>query len=83
MGFGSHTFEVIGATGESTSPPEAGGFAFPIPFAGTIQDLQISGDLLVAAEGTINTLGIQYDFEVFRAPSVPNNGIQLQLLHLT
>ncbi|MCM3261696.1 MULTISPECIES: hypothetical protein [Bacillales] len=56
-------------------PPEAGGFAFPIPFAGTVQDLQISVDLLVASEVSINTLGLQYDFTVFRAPSVPNNGI--------
>ncbi|KQX68949.1 hypothetical protein [Paenibacillus sp. Root444D2] len=75
MGFGSHTVEVIGATGESTMPPEAGGFAFPIPFAGTVQDLQISVDLLVASVVSINTLGLQYDFTVFRAPSVPNNGI--------
>ncbi|KRE47980.1 hypothetical protein [Paenibacillus sp. Soil724D2] len=75
MGFGSHTVEVIGATGESTMPPEAGGFAFPIPFAGIVQDLQISVDLLVASVVSINTLGLQYDFTVFRAPSVPNNGI--------
>ncbi|MDQ0888076.1 hypothetical protein QFZ81_003164 [Paenibacillus sp. V4I9] len=75
MGFGSHTVEVIGATGESTMPPEAGGFAFPIPFAGTVQNLQISADLLVASVTSINTLGLQYDFTVFLAPSVPNNGI--------
>ncbi len=75
MGFGSHTVEVIDGSGESTSPPEAGGFAFPIPFAGTIQNLQISVDLLVASVVSINTLGLQYDFTVFRAPSVPNNGI--------
>ena len=75
MGFGSHTVEVIDGSGESTSPPEAGGFAFPIPFAGTIHNLQISADLLVASVVSINTLGLQYDFTVFRAPSVPNNGI--------
>jgi hypothetical protein len=75
MGFGNHTVEVIDGTGESTMPPEAGGFAFPIPFAGTVQDLQISVDLLVASVVSINTLGLQYDFTVFRAPSVPNNGI--------
>ncbi|NEW05327.1 hypothetical protein GK047_04740 [Paenibacillus sp. SYP-B3998] len=75
MGFGSHTVEVIGATGESTMPPEAGGFAFPIPFAGTVQNLQISADLLVASVASINTLGLQYDFTVFLARSVPNNGI--------
>ncbi|MGN7471702.1 hypothetical protein [Brevibacillus sp. SAFN-007a] len=56
-------------------PPEAGGFAFPIPFAGIISNLQISADLLVASVTSINTLGLQYDFTVFRAPSVPNNGI--------
>ncbi|SEO75968.1 hypothetical protein SAMN05518847_110157 [Paenibacillus sp. OV219] len=56
-------------------PPEAGGFAFPIPFAGTIQNLQISADLLVASVVSINTLGLQYDFTVFLAPSVPNSGI--------
>ena len=56
-------------------PPDTGGFSFPIPFAGTIQDLQISADLFVASALSINTLGLQYDFTVFRAPSVPNNGI--------
>ena len=75
MGFGNHTVEVIDGSGESTSPPEAGGFAFPIPYAGTIQNLQISADLLVASVVSINTLGLQYDFTVFLAPSVPNNGI--------
>ncbi|MEK8131795.1 hypothetical protein WMW72_28190 [Paenibacillus filicis] len=75
MGFGNHTVEVIGGSGESTMPPEAGGFAFPIPHAGTVQDLQISVDLLVASVVSINTLGLQYEFTVFRAPSVPNTGI--------
>ncbi|WP_339204123.1 hypothetical protein MHH56_23700 [Paenibacillus sp. FSL K6-3182] len=75
MGFGNHTVEVIDGSGESTMPPEAGGFAFPIPFAGTVQNLQISVDLLVASVVSINTLGLQYDFTVFRASSVPNNGI--------
>lgn len=75
MGFGSSTVEVIDGSGESTSPPEAGGFAFPIPAAGIISNLQVSADLLVAAVTSINTLGLQYDFTVFRAPSAPNNGI--------
>ncbi|WP_225442811.1 hypothetical protein [Paenibacillus lycopersici] len=75
MGFGNHTVEVIDGSGESTMPPEAGGFAFPIPFAGTIQNLQISADLLVASVVSINTLGLQYDFTVFLASSVPNSGI--------
>lgn len=75
MGFGNNTVEVIGGSGESTMPPEAGGFAFPIPFAGTVHNLQISADLLVASVVSINTLGLQYEFTVFRAPSVPNNGI--------
>ncbi len=56
-------------------PPEAGGFAFPIPFAGTVQNLQISADLLVASVVSINTLGLEYEFTVFLAPSAPNNGI--------
>ncbi len=75
MGFGSSTVEVINGSGESTSPPQAGGFAFPIPFPGTIQTLQVSADLLVASVVSINTLGLQYDFTVFVAPSAPNNGI--------
>jgi len=75
MGFGNHTVEVIDFTGESTMPPEAAGFSFPVPFAGTIQDLQVSADLLVASVVSINTLGLQYDFTVFRAPSAPNTGI--------
>jgi hypothetical protein len=75
MGFGNHTVEVIDGSGESTSPPDAGGFAFPVPFSGTIQNLQVSADLLVASVTSINTIGLQYDFTVFIAPSVPNNGI--------
>lgn len=75
MGFGSSTVETIDGTGESTMPPQSGGFAFPIPFNGTIQNLQISADLLVASVVSINTLGLQYDFTVFIAPSVPNDGI--------
>jgi len=75
MGFGSHAVETIDGSGESTMPPEAAGFSFPVPFSGTIQDLQISADLLVASVVSINTLGLQYDFTVFRAPSAPNIGI--------
>jgi hypothetical protein len=74
MGFGSSAVAVIDGGGESTMPPEAGGFAFPIPFDGTIQNLQISADLLAASVVSINTLGLEYDFTVFRAPSSPNNG---------
>jgi len=75
VGFGNHTVETIDGSGESTSPPEAGGFAFPVPFSGTIQNLQVSVDLLVASGVSINTLGLQYDFTLFVAPSAPNNGI--------
>jgi hypothetical protein len=75
MGFGSHTVEVINGSGESTMPPEAGGFAIPIPFDGTIKNLRISADLLVASVVSINTLGLQYDFTVFRSPGSPGNGI--------
>ena len=84
MGFGNHTVEVINGSGESTSPPEAGGFAFPIPFAGTVQNLQIGADLLVASVASINVTALVYDFTVFVAPSVPNNGIShLSSLYLT
>jgi hypothetical protein len=75
MGFGNRTVETINGSGESTMPPEAGGFAFPIPFTGTIQNLQVSADLLVASVSSINTVGLEYEFTVFVAPSVPNNGV--------
>lgn len=75
MGFGNSTVQVINGSGESTAPPEAGGFSFPIPASGTIHDLQISADLLVASVVSINATGLQYDFTVFRSPSVPNDGI--------
>jgi hypothetical protein len=74
MGFGSHTVQTINVSGQSTMPPESGGFAFPIPFAGTVQNLQISADLLVAAVAFINVVGLEYEFRVFRAPSAPNDG---------
>jgi hypothetical protein len=75
MGFGNHGVEIIDANGESTMPPDAAGFAFPVPFAGTISNLQVSADLLVASVTSINTLGLQYDFTVFVASSAPNNGV--------
>jgi hypothetical protein len=76
MGFGNSTVQVINqASGESTSPPEAGGFSFVMPFNGVIQNLQVSTDVLVASVATINTIGLQYDFTVFVSPSFPNNGI--------
>lgn len=75
MGFGNHTTETINFTGESTMPPETGGFSFPIPFNGVLQNLQVSSDLLVVSSSSINTLGLQYDFTVFVASSVINNGI--------
>ena len=74
MGFGSHTVEVINGGGESTMPPEAGGF-LSVHATGTIENLQVSADLLVASVVSINTLGLQYEFTVFRSPSAPNNGI--------
>ena len=74
MGFGNHTTETINFTGESTMPPETGGFSFPIPFNGVLQNLQVSSDLLVVSASSINTIGLQYDFTVFVSSSV-NNGI--------
>lgn len=56
-------------------PPDAAGFAFPVPFAGTVQNLQVSADLLVASVVSINVVGLQYDFTVFIAPATTNNGI--------
>jgi hypothetical protein len=79
VGFGNHTVEVIDGSGESTMPPEAAGFAFPVPSAGTISNLQVSADLLVASVSAINVIGLQYDFTVFVSPSVPNDGTD----HLT
>ena len=55
-------------------PPEAAGFAFPIPFNGTVQNLQVSADLLVASVASINVTPLIYFFTVFRSPSVPNDG---------
>jgi hypothetical protein len=75
MGFGESTVETINGSGESTMPPEAGGFAFPVPFDGTIQNLQVSADLMAASVSSINVIPLTYDFTVFRAPSTPNNGI--------
>ena len=65
LGFGSNTVQTIDGSGESTNPPEAGGFSFAVPFTGVIQNLQISTDLLVASVTAINTIGLQYDFTVF------------------
>jgi hypothetical protein len=75
IGFGNSNVEVINGSGESTFPPQAAGFSFPVPFSGTIQNLQVSADLLVASASVINVLGLQYDFTVFVAHAVPNNGI--------
>jgi len=75
MGFGQSNVETINFGGESTMPPEAGGFAFPVPFDGTVQNLQVSADLLVASVVSINVNPLTYDFTVFRAPSIPNDGL--------
>lgn len=75
MGFGNSAVAVIDGSGESTMPPQAGGFSFPVHADGTIQNLQVSVDLLVASVVSINTLGLEYEFTVFRSPSIPNNGI--------
>ena len=83
MGFGSNAFEIVNGAGESTMPPQAGGFAFPVPFNGTIQNLQISADLLVASVASINVTGLQYDFTVFRAPSIPNGIDQVASSYVT
>jgi hypothetical protein len=83
MGFGSSGVEVIDGSGQSTSPPQAAGFAFPIPANGTVQNLQISADLLVASVTSINITGLQYDFTVFRASSNPNGIDQIASSYVT
>jgi len=77
MGFGSSTPDMdIDAMGESTVPPIPAGFSFPVPFDGTVQNLQISADLFTAANvAAINAIGLQYDFTVFRSPTLNNDGI--------
>ena len=74
LGFGNSAVETINVDGQSTLPPQAAGFAFPIPFNGTVQNLQISCDLLVPSTAYINTTPMIYNFTVFSAPSVPNTG---------
>jgi hypothetical protein len=74
IGFGSSTTEVTDMSGESIQPPEVAGFAFVVPYDGTIQDLQVSADLLAASVVAINTIGLVYDFTLLRSPSFPNNG---------
>lgn len=74
IGFGSSTTQTIDGAGESVLPTEMGGYSFVVPFAGTIENLQVSADLVVAAVTSINTLGLRYDFTVFQSPSAPNNG---------
>lgn len=74
LGFGSNTVGIISGLGELVSPPQAAGFSFPIPFAGTVQNLQVSADLLLASVASINVIPLTYVFTVFVAPSIPNNG---------
>jgi len=74
MGFGNNTTAIINGQGESTSPPQAGGFSFVVPFNGVIQNLQVSADLLVPSAFSINFIGLQYDFQVLVSSSIPNNG---------
>ena len=75
LGFGSSAVETIDGAGESTVPAEVSGYAFPIPFDGTLQNLQVSADLFALAVASLNTVGLTYNFDVLIAPSTPNNGI--------
>jgi len=75
MGFGNHTTETVNYSGESTSPPEAGGFSFTVPFSGTIKNLQVSADMLAASVNAINFVGLRYDFTVFVSSSLNNAGV--------
>jgi hypothetical protein len=74
LGFGASAAETIDGAGESTAPSEAGGFSFPIPFNGTISNLQVSTDLFAISTSLLNTTGLQYDFTVFVSTSTPNTG---------
>ncbi|MEO7919753.1 MAG: hypothetical protein ABIT01_09840, partial [Thermoanaerobaculia bacterium] len=74
LGFGSNTVEVIDGSGESTMPPEAAGFSFPIAANGVISNLAVSTDLFVQSIGLINVIPLTYVFTVFRSSSVPSNG---------
>jgi hypothetical protein len=76
LGFGNNAVETINVgTGESTLPPEAGGFAFPIPSQRTFTTLTVSADLLATTAASINSIGLQYDFSVFvsAAPNLLGN----------
>jgi len=62
----------------------AGGFSFPIPFAGRIKNLQVSSDILTellpgnnspSVLPGLNTMGLQINFRVFISHSCPNNGL--------
>lgn len=56
--------------------PESAATAFPVPFDGTVQNLQISADLTTTNElGSINTVPVEYVFTVYIAPSFPNDGL--------
>jgi hypothetical protein len=74
LGFGSSAAETINGSGESTVPSEAGGFSFPVPFNGTISNLQVSTDLFAVSISLLNATGLRYDFTVFVSPSTPNTG---------
>lgn len=74
LGFGSHMI-YPDPTGDSITPPQAGGFSFPVPFGGTVGTLQVSVDLRTTSETAINTTGLQYEFTVYLASSDPNNGV--------
>ena len=73
MGFGSH---LVLDDGIAANAAITGGFAFPIGFQGFISGFEVSADLITSLAGVtnINDTGLQYDFTVFRAPSVPNDG---------
>lgn len=54
---------------------QAAGFSFPIPFDGTVENLQVSADLFFTGDvNPVNVGHLVYTFTVFRSPSVPNDG---------
>jgi hypothetical protein len=74
MGFGGSRVYTIGTpfdfTGESTIPQEIGQYAIPIPFPGTIQNLEVGGDIFVTATIVADVI---FEFQLLRAAAGSNN----------
>ena len=67
------TLEVVDIDGNSTNPTQSGAFSFPVPFDGTIQNLQVSADITLVSTVLINTAPLTYNFVVFSSPNTGND----------